>query len=89
MIKIRVGNYSPRRVVLLGYGLFTIGLVFLAQDLAPQILYGYRPSLGEITGDSAIALAGVAVIVIGNSLKQLDERLRGLEASMEVKKIEP
>ena len=89
MMKIRPRNYSPGRVLVWGYGLFIVGLALLVQDLAPQILFGYRPSLGKITAESAIALAGLAVIVIGQSLKQLDQRLRRLEAAMEGKKIEP
>jgi hypothetical protein len=89
MIKIRSRHYTPKRVIALGYGLFIVGLLFLCQDITPQILFGHRPSLGEITADSAIVMVGLAGLVIGKSLKQFDDRLRALEDTMRAKNSGP
>ena len=64
-----------------GFALLIIGLVFLIQDLVPQFLYGVPPSLALVVGDSAIGLAGLAVIVIGKALGLLEARLAKLEAA--------
>lgn len=76
-------SYSAARVLFWSYALFIVGLFGMCQELVPQILDGDSPNLGLVVGYGAIMLTGLATFVIGRALKNLEEKLARLEATIE------